>query len=319
MKYPHEWFAKVGVPKPVKEVYMDAFLSHSSENKSVALRLERDLTASHFSVWIDSDNIMGGGLLLDAIQDAIKKSRIIVLLWSGPASKSRWVNSEWQAAYHLEKPIIPCRLDETELPPFLLRLLSCDFRKSYAQGSREVVEALGSPLEVAEPSPSKEPGKQLGALIAMLTEAQSGVINTLVQSGPIQASAFQTRLDQFMEEALKIGATNAMVLNLAGYHKKNGYMIKHWEAIQKRQSPKDSLLEDSEKFFFSSLSIQPDNPSALNGLGSVLMLRRDLDATEFFIRRALARSKEQRTPYPAAEQDLEMVLRLKKEREKVMG
>jgi len=104
-----------------------------------------------------------------------------------------------------------------------------------------------------------------------------------------------------------------MILNLAGYHKKNAYMIKHWAAIQARRAPQDALLEEAEKFFYSALSIQPDDPSALNGLGSVLMLRRDLDAAEFFIRRALARSQVQHIPYPAAKHDLQMVLRLKNE------
>jgi Flp pilus assembly protein TadD len=90
-------------------------------------------------------------------------------------------------------------------------------------------------------------------------------------------------------------------------------MIKHWAAIQHRETPQDVLLEESERFFYAALSIQPDEPSALNGLGSVLILRHDLDAAEFFIRRALAKTQAQGLSYAAAEHDLQLVLRMKKQ------
>lgn len=291
---------------------MLVFISHSSENKPTAEQLEKDLTDAEIRVWIDHADIRVGDPLADAIQDGIEKATQFVLLWSEPASESRYVKLEWQAAVHVDKPLIPCRLDDTELPLLLRAILFCDFRKSYIEGLHKLVDALGGVLPLPQPQPQAQPAA-LAQAIATLANAQQALIGILVQQGPNKAAEVQAQLDPLMDKSLAVGSSDSMILNLAGYHKKNAYMIKYWQAIQARQAPQDELLDESERFFYSSLSIIPNNPSALNGLGSVLLLRRDLDAAEFFIRRALVRSREQNIPYQAAEQDLQTVLRLKAE------
>jgi hypothetical protein len=55
--------------------------------------------------------------------------------------------------------------------------------------------------------------------------------------------------------------------------------------------------------------VRPDDPGALNGLGSILWLRGDLDAAEFFVQRALERAQEEGLSYPYAEADLENIRR----------
>ena len=88
-------------------------------------------------------------------------------------------------------------------------------------------------------------------------------------------------------------------------------MVKHWEAILAGRPPADRLLDDAERCFYESLFVDPYDFSALNGLGSILIYERDLDAAEFFIRRALALAKRAGASYPAADHDLELVLGLK--------
>ena len=291
---------------------MDAFISHASEDKPIARRLARDLTKAQLRVWIDHANIRVGDPLADSIQEAIENTTVLVLLWSVSAAESRYVKFEWQAAVHLSKPVIPCRLDHTELPVFLRTILFCDFQGSYAQGRRKLLEALGGVL----PSPQPQPQKQQAPLpqrIAYLARQQDEVLDQLARYGSVRAAVVQAQLDREMEQALHTAGDDPMILNLAGYHKKNAYMIKHWAAIQNYETPQDGLLEESERFFYAALSIQPDDLSALNGLGSVLILRHDLDAAEFFIRRTLAKTQAQGLSYAAAEHDLQLVLRLKKQ------
>lgn len=90
------------------------------------------------------------------------------------------------------------------------------------------------------------------------------------------------------------------------------YMLKHWAAIQAGRPPQDALLQRSERCFFESLFADPYDFESLNGLGSILVLERDLDAAEFFIRRAVLLAKLAGVSYSAAQQDLQLVLAFKR-------
>jgi Flp pilus assembly protein TadD len=128
--------------------------------------------------------------------------------------------------------------------------------------------------------------------------------------GRLDAAAHrQTRLDPLVEAAVRAYPDDAYLLSMAGYQKKNAYMIKHWTEIQARQSPPDPLLAEAEARFWQALQVRPDDPGALNGLGSILWLRGDLDAAEFFVQRALERAQEEGISYPYAEADLRNIRR----------
>lgn len=295
----------------------DAFISHSSKNLSVALRLEQSLVSAGIKVWVDHENLRAGGLLLDALQEALARSRNLILVWSKPASTSRYVSAEWQAAFHLEKGIIPCCLDNTDLPPFLLRLLFCDFRASFEGGAAQLIKALGGKPNSAltsQPQRLPRPTKDRTALIETLYAGQNQLLGDL-QTGNLHLAARQQRqLSSLITPAMREHPQDPSILNLAGYHQKNAYLIRHWDEVQQGQSPKDRTLAEAEKLFFAALAVRPNDPSALNGLGSILMLRGDLDAAEFFVRCALAQAKEEHISYAAAEHDLQLIQRLKKER-----
>lgn len=295
----------------------DAFLSHSSKNLPLALRLEQHLASAGMKVWVDHQNLRAGGLLLDALQEALARSRNLILLWSKPASASRYVSAEWQAAFHLEKGIIPCRLDNTDLPPFLLRLLFCDFRSSFDEGATQVENALGGkPKSTVTLRPQRLPHspKDRTALIETLTTGQNQLVGDLRIGNVHLAARQQRQLTTLLTPAMQEHPQDPTILNLAGYHQKNAYLIRHWHEVQQGQSPQDHALAAAEKLFFAALAVRPNDPSALNGLGSILMLRGDLDAAEFFVRRALIQAKERRQSYQAAEDDLRLIQRLKKER-----
>ena len=60
---------------------------------------------------------------------------------------------------------------------------------------------------------------------------------------------------------------------------------------------------------WNALKCRPDDPGALNGLGSILWLRGDLDAAEFYIKRSIERAREEAYSYPYAEEDLRNIQR----------
>jgi hypothetical protein len=289
----------------------DAFLSHSSQNKRLATRLEKGLTRSGLKVWIDRANIRAGGLLLDALQDALVDSRNLVLLWSKPASASRYVAAEWQAAWHLDKGIIPCRLDDTPFPPFLLRYRCCDFEPSYDSGLAELVAALGGRNAKKSIAASRTKAtKQLAETVREICSGQENVLASLHARKPQMAARFQADLNTSVRTAVRTYPQNPLVLALAGYHKKNAYMIERDQGLP----AKDRLLEEAEQRFLAALSVQPDDPSALNGIGSVLVLRGELDAAEFYVRCAIDRARKDGASYAAAEHDLRLIQELKRQR-----
>ena len=109
----------------------DVFVSYDHDDRKIADRIKEDLIKNEIDVWIDEDKLHAGQPLIAKIQEAIKNAANFVLLWSEKASLSRWVNAEWNAAWHLEKTIIPCTLDKEPVPLFLRDVVRCTFSGAY--------------------------------------------------------------------------------------------------------------------------------------------------------------------------------------------
>jgi tetratricopeptide (TPR) repeat protein len=282
---------------------MKVFISHSSKNKQAAARLYDDLVGEGIKTWLDRDELHGGDPLIDELQEALASSTHLVLLWSKPASVSRYVSAEWQAAYDLGKVIIPCLLDRTPLPIFLRRYIFYDIRGSYTVARKQILEALG------RTAPKKAPSRRGRApdkddVLDRLTRGQEDVTAAMVANDLRRARRVQKGLDPLMKEALRRWRSDDMVLNLGGYHLKNTYVFKYWDEMSRGVYPPDPMLGQAERLFHAALGIEPDDASAKNGLGNIYWLRGDLDAAEFFVTQALAKAKKSGFRYEAAEQDL---------------
>ncbi|MGA3246290.1 MAG: TIR domain-containing protein [Bacteroidota bacterium] len=289
----------------------DVFVSYAHEDKKIADRIREDLTRNKIAVWIDEGKLRAGHPLVLSIQEAIRKTAHFLLLWSKSASRSRWVNAEWIAAWHLEKNIIPCTLDKEPVPPFLLDMIWCSFGGAYAQGLENLLSALKAKRTLRRPA---RPVRSGNLLSMEIFRGQDRVLNALDSGNLKHAKIEQKNLDKKVVESLEENPADADLLNLAAYHKKNAFQIKHWNQLQSRQYPRDGLLDKAETLFYESLAIKPDNPGAVNGLGSVLALRGDLDAAEFFVRRAIDLAKKQGIEYGYAKEDLATIRQLKKAR-----
>ena len=289
---------------------MDAFISHSSKNRSLAAKVEAGLAAAGFDVWLDDTDITLGALLRSELQASIDRCRVLVLLWSKAAAASRWINAEWLTAYHLDKFIVPCTLDDTALPQCLRPTVALPIARLSATALAKLVRAVRdapasrNPLGPLMRSESRE----LNEAITMVANAQAALTHQLGARKLAEAAEVQALLDDVMARALAMWPLDPMIVNLDGYHLKNAYMVKHWDAIQAGRAPADALLERAERRFFETLSIDPTDPSALNGLGSVLILERELDAAEFFVTTAIAAAEAKgMASYPPAEEDLRLI------------
>lgn len=145
----------VGMPPSV-------FLSYAHADLTKAQELERELRTQGVSVWRDQERLYAGQRWPKALGEAIAASDVLLLLWSENAAASAFVELEWTTAVALKKPVLPCLLDATPLPPTLTSvqavrrdgapeaiLRALNAAKTAPSGAdpgrrREVVEALGS-------------------------------------------------------------------------------------------------------------------------------------------------------------------------------
>ena len=89
---------------------MDAFISHSSANRTAASELEKALEAAGLAVWPDDSEITLGALLGQELQDSIRASHVLLLLRPENAAASRWVTTGWLTAFHLNREHLDNRL-----------------------------------------------------------------------------------------------------------------------------------------------------------------------------------------------------------------
>ena len=288
---------------------MDAFLSHSSANTVEARRIERALEAAGLSVWLDRSEIRLGVLLRKELQQAIWDSRVLVLLWSKAAGRSPWVAAEVLTGFHLDRFIIPCLLDSAPLPQFLDSAVQLDLRRKgrapLQELARAVIGATRHRNEILPLMRGKDP--KLERTVRALYVTQGEELDYMGSGDTRAATRAHGDLDKRLAKVRRAWPFDHVLLNMAGYHAKNEYLIKHWAAVQAGHRPKDRLLDRAQRFFFETLFVDPNDYSAINGLGSVLSLQHELDAAEFFVTRAISLAKQDGVDYSAAEQDLALV------------
>ena len=293
----------------------DAFLSHASQDAKFAARIKRSLQVNGLSSWIDDGNLAFGALLRDELQGAIRNSRVLVLLWSQAASQSRWVMAEIFTAFHLDRFIIPCVLDATPLPQFLQNTAYLSRQRDQAGIGEKLARAIGAaPPSANRVAPWQGNRKQaVQSLLYRIAAAQIDVV--LAMANDLQKAAkANASVASKLKRAAKLAPYDSMILSLSGYQCKNEYLLAHWDEIQAGRAPTDPLLNQAERYFFDALCVDPSDASAVNGLGSILISERELDAAEFFVRRAIDLAKAKGENYEAAESDLKLILYYKQRR-----
>ena len=129
----------------------DVFVSHSSKDKEFAMRVAGDLTKAGFKVWLDQWQIPIGGSLANAVGEAIKASRFLLIIMSPDYFQSAWTVQEWQ--YSLAEEVstntirlIPILYRDCEIPLVLRSKQWADFRDSgrYAPALDQLVFDLRS-------------------------------------------------------------------------------------------------------------------------------------------------------------------------------
>jgi hypothetical protein len=286
-----------------------AFISHASQNLNVAEAIFDALAKSGIDAWLDHKSIQVGGLLRKQLQAEIAASSAVVLLWSKPAASSRWVAAEILTAYHLNRFILPCTLSNVDLPQFLFGAVHFDLSRRRTDAFSRLADQIRrapkcrNDYEAVTPFEDAALQADIGEIMRLQSEELEPGISVS------EALRRHKLTDKEMRQAEKRWSKDPTILNLAGYHRKNGYMFLYWDDYCAGRFSQDAILLQGEKFFFDTLFLKPTDYSALNGLGNILLFQGELDAAEFFVRRAIACAEEVGFEYKDAKHDLGLIVR----------
>ena len=287
----------------------DAFISHAGKDTAQAEVIEAGLGAKR--VWLDHSEIRLGALLGRELLSNIRASRALVLVWSERAAQSPWVQSEWIAAANLGKPIVPIRLDKTPLPQALTNTLwrqgGTALEAAVAELARTIRGGLSHGPSI---SPSMRlPNPKLEAAVTRLALAQVAMREEFYGGSPAKARRLQRRLETQTTALVRKHPGDPRAATLWAYNEKNSVMIEHDANIMAGVKVADARLEEARWRFLHSLWLDPLDPEALNGLGTIAWFGHDLDTAEFFVRAALRRLPD----YEDARHDLALILDLKRQ------
>jgi len=179
-------------PNKVGENEWNVFLSYRSVDRSWVLSLYDVLTELGYKVFLDQYVLKAGDVLINQLQQGLKKSKAGILIWSNATADSVWVNQEYvtlqrKAMTEADFIFVPVKLDDSELPEFAKDRIYADFR-TYPDGPNggELLRLLyaidGKPL----------PGETIG-FANDLNEAAASA------GAKVRAAITQSRADRLIE------------------------------------------------------------------------------------------------------------------------
>ena len=90
----------------------DVFISHAAKDKAIADAVCATLEAEKIRCWIAPRDIRSGEHWAEAINNAIKKTRVMVLIFSASSNQSKQVARELTLAVNSEAIVIPFKIDD---------------------------------------------------------------------------------------------------------------------------------------------------------------------------------------------------------------
>ncbi len=124
-----------------------AFLSHSSKDKAFVRKLAADLVANGVKVWIDEQRILVGDSIPEKIAQGLAESDFFLLVVSENSVNSSWVKKELNSAlvHEIERrkvAVLPIKLDRAKMPDSVNDKLYADFRGSYEEGLKRLLQSI---------------------------------------------------------------------------------------------------------------------------------------------------------------------------------
>jgi hypothetical protein len=125
----------------------DVFMSHAEADKPIVRDLVSRLEADGIRVWIDEKEIRPGQLIGLEIEQALQKSRTVVLMLSEQTVNSGWVTLETHTAVFrdpvsTDRRFIPVRLDDADISDLLKQYAWVDWRQPSDSEYQKLLAAI---------------------------------------------------------------------------------------------------------------------------------------------------------------------------------
>ncbi|MGM4965759.1 TIR domain-containing protein [Tardiphaga sp. 1201_B9_N1_1] len=141
---------------------MPIFISYSQKDSSFVDALARNLVHRRHHIWMDRWELKVGDSLIERIQSALTGSSAVLVILSKNSVESEWCKKELNATLMRELAekkalLMPCVIDDCEIPLFLREKLYADFRHDPDKGLKDVERALAgitNPLQGREETPN---------------------------------------------------------------------------------------------------------------------------------------------------------------------
>lgn len=125
---------------------MPIFISYSHEDKDFVDQLAAQLVRNRVYVWLDRWELHVGDSITSRVEDAITNASALLVVLSRSSVESAWCRREINSGLlrELEERrvvVLPVLVDDCTIPLFLRDKIYADFRTSFDDGLRTVLEA----------------------------------------------------------------------------------------------------------------------------------------------------------------------------------
>ena len=123
------------------------FVCHNSEDKPMAEKIAVEMIRAGHEAFFDTWDIHPGDSLIEKISEGISESSYLLVLLSKTSVKSNWVKKELEIALARQIAdkgirVIPCLLEDCDIPVFLQAISYANFRFSFERGIEELLPAI---------------------------------------------------------------------------------------------------------------------------------------------------------------------------------
>lgn len=127
---------------------MAIFISYSHDDYEFVEALAHALIDKRYYLWLDKWQLTAGDSIVEKVQSALTKAEAILVILSSKSVNSNWCKKELNSGLIREIDeskviLLPILIEECDIPLFLREKKYADFRNSFEDGLKDILDALG--------------------------------------------------------------------------------------------------------------------------------------------------------------------------------